>query len=110
MDIGEKQQGKVSVLMPVGRLDNETSPAFQVKLLYAVAAGSAVLVDLSRVEYVSSAGLRAFMMASKRSKALKGRIAVAALAPMVKEIFSISRFSLIVEVFDTVAAALAALD
>lgn len=109
MEIGEKQQGKVSVLMPVGRLDNETSPAFQVKLLYAVAAGGAVLVDLSRVEYVSSAGLRAFMMASKRSKALNGRIAVAALAPMVKEIFSISRFSLIVEVFDTVAAATAAL-
>jgi len=109
VEIGEKQQGKVSVLMPVGRLDNETSPAFQVKLLYAVAAGGAVLVDLSRVEYVSSAGLRAFMMASKRSKALNGRIAVAALAPMVKEIFSISRFSLIVEVFDTVAAATAAL-
>ena len=64
MEISEKQEGKSSVLTPVGRLDNETSAEFQVKLLYTVAESSAVLIDLSRVEYISSAGLRALMMAS----------------------------------------------
>lgn len=109
MEISEKQEGKISVLTPVGRLDNETSAEFQVKLLYTVAESARVLIDLSGVEYISSAGLRALMMASKKSKATDVRLAVAALTPMVKEIFAISRFSLIVEVFDTMAEASAAL-
>jgi anti-anti-sigma regulatory factor len=48
-------------------------------------------------------------MASKKSKAGGGRLAVAALTPMVKEIFAISRFALVVQVFETIAAATAAL-
>jgi len=105
----EKQDGKFSVLTPIGRLDNETSPDFQVKLIYAVASGGSVVVDLSQVEYISSAGLRALMMASKKSKASNGRLAVADLTPMVKEIFDISRFALVVQVFDTVQDATSAL-
>ena len=109
MEISEKQEGKIAVLTPIGRLDNESSPEFQAKLLYTVAAGSAVLVDFSGIEYTSSAGLRALLMASKKSKAGGGRLAVAALTPMVKEIFAISGFSRIVQVFDTIAEATAAL-
>jgi anti-anti-sigma factor len=109
VEISEKQEGRISVLAPVGRLDNETSPEFQVKLLYTVAESGVVLIDLARVEYISSAGLRALMMASKKSKDANGRLAVVALTPMVKEIFTISRFSLVVQVFETIAEATAAL-
>ena len=49
------------------------------------------------------------MMGSRQSKAAKGRLAVAALGPVVKEIFEISRFSLVVQVFGAPAEALAAL-
>jgi anti-anti-sigma regulatory factor len=48
-------------------------------------------------------------MGSKQSKAGNGRLAVAALGPIVKEIFEISRFSLVVQVFDTTADAVTAL-
>lgn len=110
MEIGEKHQGKIAVLAPAGRIDNETSPSFQAKLLDAVGnSDTAVLVDFSGVEYISSAGLRALMMASKKAKAAGTRLAVAALTPMVQEIFTISRFSLVVQVFETIAEATAAL-
>ena len=109
MEIGERRDGDILILSPGGRIDNETSAAFQARLLNAVTpAGAAVLVDFSGVEYVSSAGLRALMMGSKQSKAANGRLAVASLVPVVKEIFEISRFSLVVQVFDTPADALAA--
>ena len=86
MEIGERKQGNVVVLCPVGRIDNDTSPGFQSKLLAAATPGGcAVLVDLSRVEYVSSAGLRALMMGAKQAKVSKGRLAVAELKPVVKE-------------------------
>jgi anti-anti-sigma factor len=110
LEIDEQREGEVVVLEPVGRLNNDTSPEFQTRLLSCVnTGGSAVLVDLSRVDYVSSAGLRALMTASKQSKAAGGRLAVAALNPVVKEIFNISRFSYVVKVFETRAEALTAL-
>jgi anti-anti-sigma factor len=109
MQIGEERLGEAMVLRPAGRIDNDTSPAFQAKLLAAIgAAPAAVLVDLGGVDYISSAGLRALMMGAKQSKAAKGRLAVAGLKPVVKEIFAISRFGHVVQVFETPDAALAA--
>ena len=109
MEIGERRDGNILVLRPVGRIDNDTSPDFQSRLLGGLTDGAAVLVDFSAVEYISSAGLRALMMGSKQSKTANGKLAVAALGPVVKEIFEISRFSMVVEVFGTTADALAAL-
>ena len=109
MEIGERRDGDILILSPAGRIDNDSSPAFQTRLLAALTPDAAVLVDFAQVEYISSAGLRALMMGSKQAKATKGRLAVAALGPVVREIFEISRFSLVVQVFDTPAAALAAL-
>ena len=65
-------------------------------------------LDLGGLEYVSSAGLRCFMLASRQAKAQHGRIFVAALQPMVAEIFEISHFNLVFQVFPTVREALAA--
>lgn len=109
MEFVERRERDILVLCPKGRIDNDTSPAFQSRLLAAVGnAATSVLVDLAGVEYISSAGLRALMMASKQTKANQGRIAVAALNPVVKEIFAISRFSYVVPVFETPADAIAA--
>jgi anti-anti-sigma factor len=109
VEIGERRDGDILILSPAGRIDNDTSTDFQARLLAALAPAAAVLVDFSTVEYISSAGLRALMMGSKQAKATKGRLAVAALGPVVKEIFEISRFSMVVQVFDTPADALTAL-
>ena len=109
MQIAERRQGDIVVLCPEGRIDNDTSATFQDRLLATVgASGASVVLDLAKVDYISSAGLRALMMASKQAKATKGRIGVAALGPVVKEIFAISRFSYVVPVFETTAAAAAA--
>jgi anti-sigma B factor antagonist len=110
VDISEQRNGDVVVLGPVGRIDNDTSPDFQAKLLNSVgSAGARVLINLSGVDYVSSAGLRALMMAAKQSKATAGKLAVTGLGPVVKEIFTISRFSFVVQVFDTPGEAIEAL-
>ena len=70
--------------------------------------GGAIVLDLSGMEYVSSAGLRCFMLASRQAKAQQGKIFVAALQPMVREIFEISHFNLVFRVFPTVREALGA--
>jgi len=109
VEVGERRDGDILILLPVGRIDNDTSPAFQARLLASLTSAAAVLIDFSGVDYISSAGLRALMMGSRQAKAVKGRLAVASLGPVVKEIFDISRFSLVVQVYQTSAEALAAL-
>jgi len=109
IEITEERRGEAVVLGPTGRIDNDTSPSFQARLLAAIGAvPNTVIVDLAGVEYLSSAGLRALMMGAKQSKAANGHLAVAGLKGVVKEIFAISRFGYVVQVFETPDDALAA--
>ena len=102
MDISERRQANLLVLAPVGRIDNLTSPDFQARLLAAFSSGTAdVVVDFSGVEDISSAGLRALMIAS-RIKPKDRRLAVVRLNAVVHEIFTISRFSHLVPIFSTI--------
>src|SRR5215467_1339997 len=105
VDIGERRQANILVLAPVGRIDNLTSAEFQARVLAAVTSSTDdIVIDFSSVEYISSAGLRALMAAS-RSKSKERRLAVACLNSVVTEIFAISRFGYVVPVFDTVEEA-----
>jgi anti-anti-sigma factor len=107
VEIGERRQANILVLRTVGRIDNFTSADFQARLLAAATSIDDIVVDFSSVEYISSAGLRALMAAS-RLKPKERRLAVACLNSIVSEIFAISRFSYVVPVFATVEEASAA--
>jgi anti-anti-sigma factor len=105
---GERRQDNILVLQPVGRIDNLTSAEFQAQLLAAAnSTADDIVVDFSLVEYISSAGLRALMAAS-RLKPKEQRLAVACLNSIVREIFAISRFWHVVPIFTTVEEASAA--
>ena len=111
MPLSHRNYDKARVVAPKGRLDHDTCEAFQADLKPHAEAcaqeGSALVLDLSGLEYVSSAGLRCLMIAAREAKARAGRIVVAAMQPVVAEIFQISRFNLVLEVFPTLRDALA---
>ena len=66
LEIGERRQADILFLAPVGRIDNLTSAEFRARLLGAICSCSAdVVIDFSRVEYISSGGLHALMTASR---------------------------------------------
>jgi len=95
-----------------GRIDVAGAGVLEEALAPAMADGSSirgVVVDLGGVDYVSSVGLRVLMVAAKAMRARKAPIAVAALQPVVAEIFEISRFHHVVDVHRTVAEALGAI-
>ena len=111
MDIRSKTYGDVLVLSPTGRIDHANSEVFRRALNPLIercsANGQRLVLDLAGVDYVSSAGLRCFMLAEKQAKSQGGAIVVAAMQPVVNEIFEISRFTLVLETFATVRDALA---
>jgi len=112
MNVSSRRFANAVVLRVEGRLDQDTCADFTTRLMSEVEGatrdGGAVVLDLSGLEYVSSAGLRCFRLASRRAKASHGRIFVAALQPMVDEIFRISHFNLVFQVFPSVREAMGA--
>lgn len=110
MEFASRRAADIVIVTPVGRIDHASAEPFRAALeplLAECAEGrDGIVLDFSGVEYISSVGLRVLMVAAKQVRAQKGRIVMAAMQPVVKEIFDISRFNMVYEAFDTVAAAL----
>jgi anti-anti-sigma factor len=113
MLISSRQFVDVIVAAPVGRINHSSAGELDVALaplLEQTPSGKGGLVlDFSGVDYISSVGLRILMVAAKQMRARGARIAVAALAPVVAEIFAISRFDSVLEVYPSVREAIAKL-
>ena len=114
MEVMRKCVGGSVVLSPIGRIELTTAEPFREQLLAALdglgGLPGAVVIDCAHLDYVSSAGLRALMIASKAAKARGFGLGVAAMQPVVREIFTISRFDLVIACFESVRDALASLD
>ncbi len=82
-----------------GRIDHSTAPAFGSVLLPhvegCVGDDKKLLVDLSKVNYMSSAGLRVLMIAAKGCRKQEGKVVLAGLQPSVREVFKIGRFDMV---------------
>ena len=113
MELSSRQLGLVRILEVFGRLDHAHAKAFEAALaphlVDCSGQGHAVLLDFSHVVYISSVGLRVLLLAAKQVKAQQGCIAIAALTPVVTEVFQVSHFNLVLKVFPDVAGAVAEL-
>jgi anti-anti-sigma factor len=68
-----------------------------------------ILLDFKELEYISSAGLRSVLIAAKKAKELQGKFALACLAKMVKDVFDLSGFSSIIQIYPDIPSACAEL-
>jgi len=79
-----------------GRLDTVTAPDLEKALLPIPQGVDTLVYDLGKLEYISSAGLRVLLRAH-RSLPMGGRTKVLNCNPVVREVFSVTGFSQIVE-------------
>jgi anti-anti-sigma factor len=108
MDIVEAT-GAARIACPAGRLDTASAPAVEPALLAMIVPGARVVLDLSAVTYISSAGLRIVLKAAKQARAGGGGFALAAPQPAVREVLEVSGFDRIIAIHPTRAAAIASL-
>ena len=113
MELTCRTIGAVRVVAAAGRIDHSRAADFQQALAphlsECCAQGSPLVLDFGAVDYVSSIGLRALMLVAKQVRAQGGSVAIAALSPLVAEVFQISRFDLVLRVFASCEAAAAEL-
>ncbi len=106
MQITQKQEGKVHIFSLNGRFDAHSAGAVENELNLVISKGEHnLLVDLDGVEYISSAGLRVLLAATKKLKKEKGEIKLCCLKPYVKEVFDIAGFTQIFKIYNTVEEA-----
>lgn len=81
-----------------GRLDTITAPEFQAQVLPLVEGASSCIIDCSGLSYLSSAGLRTFLLVHKRLMSSGARLALDGVAPAVREVLDLTGFSGIFDV------------
>ena len=104
-------EGTTTVLCAEGRLDFDAAAGFQQAIEQAVAGGGnkpkAVVIDCSKLDYVSSAGLRSFLVGARAAKSAGVTCVVCSLSNAVREVFTVSGFNRLIEEHADRAAAFA---
>ncbi|OIP00552.1 MAG: hypothetical protein AUJ98_06840 [Bacteroidetes bacterium CG2_30_33_31] len=94
MDLNFEKTDKALVLNIVGRLDTGNYEQASEAINQKIDEGAkSIIADLSLMDYISSSGLRVFLMALKRLKALGGQIILCSIQPKIQEVFEISGFN-----------------
>lgn len=108
MSLTREKNGEILLVTSAGQINSANAAEFESCLLEWVEEGEYKWVlDMSGVEYISSAGLRVVLLLAKRLKQKGGHLVLCALQPHVLEVFDISGFLSILDVADTREAALA---
>ena len=101
------KENNALIVKIIGRMDAVTAPEFEKALgAWIDESEKHFVVDLSSLEYISSAGLRSILIIAKKLKSLNGKIILAAMGESVNEVFEISGFNSIIPIHDTVQAAI----
>ena len=110
MDWQQEVSGPALIGRPIGKIDETTWEQFQTHLLAAVAdaaaTGTALILDLSQLDYMSSRGLRVLKIA-KDAAGAGAPITLAAPNDRMRQIIEISRYDMLFKVVDSLAAATA---
>ncbi|MEW6348057.1 MAG: STAS domain-containing protein [Thermodesulfobacteriota bacterium] len=108
MNVTLTKKGTVAVVAVQGRVDTISAPTLEKMAIEWIGSGETRLIlDLSAMDYISSAGLRALFVVGKTAKSRGGSVCCCALQGVVAQVFEVSGFHRMLPVYDSVDAALA---
>ena len=76
-----------------GRIDTTTAPQLQEILIPAFDEAKEIRLDLSKLDYVSSAGLRVFLLGQKAAKAKGASMTLCGVSEEIMEVLKMTGFS-----------------
>ena len=109
MEVETQRQGNTLIAMTDGRIDGANAREFQTRLDAAIDANEcAVVLDMERLSYISSAGLRVILLTAKALRGRNRKFAICSLSESIREVFEISGFDKIIPIHASEVEALAA--
>jgi anti-anti-sigma factor len=107
MDIVRDSDGDVAICRLSGRFDSNAAAPAEAELSAALTGTPRLAIDLSGLDYISSAGLRVILVLARKVQQASGKLALFGLRPAVREVFTVSGFDTIISIQPDAAAALA---
>jgi anti-sigma B factor antagonist len=106
MEIEERTIADVCIISISGRIDTITSKDLEAKLKEAnEKRKEKMIINLAKVDYISSVGLRVLLAALKRQKQNQGSLPLVSLQPFVQNVFKITGLDMVFQIFPTEEAA-----
>ncbi len=93
MDIVKEKNGSRLVIRLSGRLETTTAPALQEVVDSELQDVTALEIDMAQLEYVSSAGLRVLLSATKKLSKSHGTMVVKNVNAEIMDVFKITGFN-----------------
>lgn len=93
MTIETKKEGTELIIEPKGRLDTTTAPKLEELLKQEIEGVTDLQMDFAGLEYISSAGLRVLLYASKTMKGKDGTFVIRNACKDIMEVFVITGFA-----------------
>ncbi len=110
LKIESSKQGNAALVQTAGRMDAESAPQFETACEQYLREGSThIVVDLAQLQYVSSMGLRSFLVIAKQAKAKGGGVLLCGMKGFVKEVFDMTNVTPLFTLFDSTEAAIRSL-
>jgi anti-sigma B factor antagonist len=109
MDIAIRTVDDVTVVEMAGELDAMTAPAAQLQLLSLVKPGCRILLDMTNVSYMSSAGLRMLLSTYRQLSSNNGRIVLVGVAEDIRDTMLATGFLNFFIIYETLDMGLEAL-
>ena len=107
MEITTRNVNDVKVVQIEGELDTSSSPEAHQQLDQLREKGAKkILLDMAKLDFISSAGLRVLLATAQELKQDGGDLRVCSLNESVKEVFDLSGFSTLLMVLDNEEKAL----
>jgi len=101
VNISTESLKRVDLVTVAGRIDSETAPELDKALQESYQHGRHnIVIELSGVRYMSSAGLRALVAANRECKKKGGDVRLAAPSDRVAEVLELAGLNSIFQVFD----------
>ena len=102
MDISTERQGSTLYANVGDRIDGTEARNFQETLTSVIDEEvRALILDLEKLTYISSAGLRVILLTARVLQRQGGKLAICSLSDPIREVFEISGFDKIIPVHST---------
>ena len=92
MQITYNREAEKLTVTPEGRIDTITAPEFEAKLGELISGTSELVLDMAKVDYISSAGLRV-MLKVQKVMFHQGKMTLVNVNETVMEVFEITGFA-----------------
>lgn len=90
--VEKRNEGTIQIDVE-GRVDTVTSPELQKSILQAFQKGNTIIINLEKVDYISSSGLRALLIGQKTAVSKGGTMKLIHVCEGVMKVFEMTGFA-----------------